>query len=277
VSSEPSGRRIFLSYRRDDTRHIAGRVFDRLASRFGAANIFIDVDSIEPGFDFREAIESAVAACDVLIALMGRMWLASTDEHGRRRIDDPDDLVAIEINAALERQIRVIPVLVDGVTMPRRGDLPDILSPLSGRNAVRLDHETFSTDITSLIVALERAIGRTDPSSNEQAETARGRRVVNDDVSFAYPAETRLWLSDHSNCRLEVRSAAIKFIDEEDSKYSYELSAKDLTGATFARPWHHGQDILIKLKSGRKYEIGLSNEDLRQRVLAAIQRMLASQ
>jgi hypothetical protein len=107
--------------------------------------------------------------------------------------------------------------------------------------------------------------------------TARVRRVVNDEVLFAYPAETRLWLSDHSNCRLEVRSAAIKFIDEEDSKYSYELSAKDLTGATFARPWHHGQDILIKLKSGRKYEIGLSNEDLRQRVLAAIQRMLASQ
>jgi hypothetical protein len=154
---ETPSRRIFVSYRREDTRHIAGRLFDRLAERFGETNVFMDVDSIEPGVDFGEAIEQAVQKCDVLIALIGRTWASETDERGRRRLDDPDDLVVLEIRSALDRGIRVIPVLVDGAAVPERGDLPEDLASLARRNAIRLDHDTFRGDLGLLLAALARA------------------------------------------------------------------------------------------------------------------------
>ena len=118
---EGSAGRIFISYRRADTPHVAGRLFDRLATRFGAGHVFMDVDSIEPGLDFAETIEAAVGACDVLLVLIGPNWVEAVDEQGRRRLEDPDDFVALEITAALRRRIRVIPVLVDGAPSPRRG------------------------------------------------------------------------------------------------------------------------------------------------------------
>jgi DNA-binding beta-propeller fold protein YncE len=170
--SEVSSGRIFLSYRREDTRHIAGRLFDRLVGRFGAGNVFMDVDSIEPGLDFGEAIESAVGGCDVLLALIGGLWLGSADEQGRRRLDDPDDLVVLEVKTALERQVRVIPVLVDGAAAPRRHELPDVLAPLARRNGVRLDHETFSTDLSTLMTALDRALPNAVPSTASNTITA---------------------------------------------------------------------------------------------------------
>src|SRR5690349_10082183 len=103
--------RIFLSYRRDDTRHMAGRLSDRLTDRYGGQSVFMDVDSIEPGLDFGEVIERAIRECTVLIALIGRLWLTTTDDHGQRRIDDVSDTVQMEISAALTRGIRVIPIL----------------------------------------------------------------------------------------------------------------------------------------------------------------------
>ena len=115
---------------------MAGRLFDRLSERFGESNVFMDVDSIEPGIDFSQAIERAVQKCDVLLALIGRAWLSATDEHGRRRLDDPDDLVVLEIKSALERDIRVIPLLIDGAAAPSHDDLPEGLAPLARRNAI---------------------------------------------------------------------------------------------------------------------------------------------
>jgi hypothetical protein len=159
--SDTASGQIFLSYRRDDTQHVAGRLFDRLAERFGHVNVFMDVDSIEPGLDFDETVARAVGGCDVLLALIGTRWLGGTDEHGQRRLDDPDDLVCLEIKAALDRDIRVIPVLIDGAAAPRRDDLPKILAPLARRNAIRLDHETFRTDIGRLIDVLDRAVQAT--------------------------------------------------------------------------------------------------------------------
>ena len=84
---------VFISYRRQETSHLAGRLYDRLAERFGEDRVFMDVDSIEPGLDFSDAIQQAVGSSDVLLALIGRNWLTATDEAGRRRLDDPDDLV----------------------------------------------------------------------------------------------------------------------------------------------------------------------------------------
>ena len=84
----------------------------------------MDVDSIPPGVDFAEAIQRAVSGCDDLLALIGRQWTTLADEQGHRRLDDPDDFVVLEVQAALDRNIPVIPVLVDGAVMPQRRELP---------------------------------------------------------------------------------------------------------------------------------------------------------
>jgi hypothetical protein len=101
--------KIFINYRREDSISTAGRLYDRLAQTFGRNNLFMDVDHIPAGVDFVEYLNSQVAACDVFLAVIGPNWLDAQDDDGRRRFDNPDDFVTIEIAAALERKIRVIP------------------------------------------------------------------------------------------------------------------------------------------------------------------------
>src|SRR6516165_7660967 len=110
---------IFISYRREENRWSARSLYDLLSTSFDRKQIFMDVDAILMGEDFVRAIETAVANCDVLIAVIGERWLTCTDEQGNRRLDDREDFVRIEIATALKRGIRVIPVLVDGASMPR--------------------------------------------------------------------------------------------------------------------------------------------------------------
>ncbi len=158
--------------------HIAGRLADRLTERLGSTQVFMDVDTVEPGADFATAIAREIASCDVLIALIGPTWSSITDRRGRRRLDDPDDFVVLEIRAALERGIRVIPVLVDSAVMPDRDDLPDGLQGLARRNAVRLDHETFRSDVATLLDAVEQALSGIVARSATHADggaVARGR------------------------------------------------------------------------------------------------------
>src|SRR5580693_2788527 len=109
---------IFISYRREEAAYAAGRLFDRLLRRFPKSQIFMDVDRLEAGEDFVEAIDASVASCDVLIAVIGRRWLDASDQGGKRRLDNPEDFVRLEISAALRRRVRVIPVLLDGALMP---------------------------------------------------------------------------------------------------------------------------------------------------------------
>src|SRR4051794_32817634 len=108
------GRGIFVSYRRQESSHLAGRLYDRLAGSFGESQVFIDVDAIEPGEDFAEKIFRSVAGCQVLLVVIGPSWLTSADGRGHRRLDDPDDIVRLEIEAALARGVRVIPILMEG-------------------------------------------------------------------------------------------------------------------------------------------------------------------
>jgi hypothetical protein len=149
---------VFLSYRRQESSHLAGRLSDRLADRFGEDQVFMDVDTIEPGVDFAEEISRAVATCKVLLAIIGPNWLAVTDERGRRRLDDPDDIVRLEIEAALSRDVRVIPILVEGAVMPGRQDLPESLAGLARRNALVIRHESFRSDAGRLVTAIERVL-----------------------------------------------------------------------------------------------------------------------
>ncbi len=118
----------------------------------------MDVDTIEAGLDFVEVLQNAVQSCDVLVALIGRSWLNIKDETGKRRLDNPEDFVRIEIAAALDRDIRVIPVLVDGAPMPRSTELPENLKPLARRNALQVNHHSFNADARRLISQLELAL-----------------------------------------------------------------------------------------------------------------------
>jgi hypothetical protein len=150
--------RIFISYRRDDTDFPAGWLYERLAGHFGADQVFKDVDSIDPGEDFTEAIAGAVGSCDVLLALIGDRWLTIADEHGRRRLDDPNDLIRLEIEAALTRDIRVIPILVGHAEMPSPEQLPDSMAALSRRHALELSPSRFSADLRKLLRVLDATL-----------------------------------------------------------------------------------------------------------------------
>jgi TIR domain len=147
---------VFICYRREDSAGFAGRIYDRLKASLGRDSVFIDVDNIPAGRDFVEVLSEHVGRCDALIAVIGRKWLASADNDSRRRLDDPTDFVRIEIEAALARNVPVIPVLVDGAAMPRADDLPDVLKKLARRQGIEISHNRFDSDAERLTDALAR-------------------------------------------------------------------------------------------------------------------------
>jgi len=150
---------IFINYRREDSAGTAGRLHDRLAQVFGRKDIFMDVDQIPPGIDFVAHLNSQVAACKAFLVVIGPHWLNVKNEAGERRLHQPDDFVAIEIAAALARDIRVIPVLVDGAIIPKASELPDSLKPLVRRQAIDLRQAHFGRDSEALIERLREALG----------------------------------------------------------------------------------------------------------------------
>src|SRR5215469_6020722 len=147
---------IFISYRRKESRWSARSLRDRLCRDFGPKQVFMDIDAIALGEDFFEVIETTVAKCDVLIAVIGNDWLTCKDEHGNRRLDNPEDFVRMEIGAALKRKIRVIPVLVDGALMSQPTDLPEDLKPLVRRNALLIADTSFEGDCQRLAAAIRQ-------------------------------------------------------------------------------------------------------------------------
>lgn len=157
---------IFICYRREDSAPYAGRLYDRLINHFGEERVFMDIDTIQPGEDFVEILESKVSACDVLIALIGRQWLTSQDVDACRRLDNPEDFVRLEILAAINRKIRIVPALVGGASMPRVHELPEALIALARRQAVEISDVRFHRDVNLLIESLEKKVeGRADRPS----------------------------------------------------------------------------------------------------------------
>ena len=148
--------RIFISYRREDTGGWAGRVADCLIAIFGKNNIFFDVDTINPGSNFVQALNDRAANCDVLLAVIGKNWLRAEDAKGRRRLSNPEDFVRVEIAAALKRKIRIIPILVSGTRMPQSNELPADLADLAEREAVEIADNGFHSTMERLIPILIR-------------------------------------------------------------------------------------------------------------------------
>ncbi|MFZ0704517.1 MAG: toll/interleukin-1 receptor domain-containing protein [Candidatus Korobacteraceae bacterium] len=149
---------VFISYRRDDSAAYAGRLFDILSAAFGADNTFMDVDDIKGGDDFTTVIERKLGVSDALTAVIGPRWLSDADASGARRLDNPNDFVRIEIAKALQRGIRVIPVLVGGATLPHPSDLPDNLKALCERQAVEIRDTRFHEDAKDLVDVLHRTL-----------------------------------------------------------------------------------------------------------------------
>ena len=173
-----SSRAIFLSYRREDAAPYARLLQFQLRERIPDAHVFMDLDSIEPGLDFAEVIREAIDSCRVLVALIGRQWATLTDEEGRRRLDNPDDYVRFEVQLALERGVRVIPVLVDGARPLRLPQLPSGLRKLARLNALELSYGRYEYDADRLLTLLQRVLAaksgtttgrRSAPAANVEA------------------------------------------------------------------------------------------------------------
>ncbi len=173
---------IFLSYRREGNAIHAGRLHDFLVRGvaddpgFADDQIFMDIDTIAPGDDFREVIAEAVAKCDVLLAVIGREWTTVKDERGRRRLINAADFVRLEVEAALKREIPVVPVLVDDATMPKKSELPKSIADLAFRNAVVLSDSRWRDDVGRLLTSLKKrekakaaAVTKSEPGSRKRA------------------------------------------------------------------------------------------------------------
>lgn len=183
--------RIFLSYRRQDSAGVSGRIYDRLRAHFGVKCVFMDVDSIPYGLDFRTHVNVALDQCGVLLAVIGRNWAGEVQTGARRRIDDPRDFVRIEIEAALERNLPVIPILIDRTKIPNESDLPPSLAQLSYRHAIEVDQGLdFHHHVDRLIKGIERLLTQPHqdisapegPSEKSAVTTSESRdRVQNHD------------------------------------------------------------------------------------------------
>ena len=169
---------IFISYRRDDSAAEARRLFDRLAARFGAERIFLDAVTLQPGQDFAEAIHEKVAFCDALVVVIGPRWLDSRTTDGRRRLDEPDDWVRLEIASALREDIAVIPALVNGAALPSASQLPAPIAPLTNYQIVELRAGQLDRDLERLEQALDPLMPRATRGISWLALLTRRHRAL---------------------------------------------------------------------------------------------------
>jgi hypothetical protein len=184
----PVAQKLFICYRRDDSAGYAGRLYDRLESEFGSDHLVMDVDSIPLGANFAKVLDDEVAKCDLLLAIIGPGWLEARDEEGKRRLENPQDFVRIEIGTALKRGIPVIPVLLEGTRIPKADQLPDDLKELALRNGLNVRHASFSEDMERLIRGLKREARGIERKAAEEAEA---RRKAEAERKAAEEAEAR--------------------------------------------------------------------------------------
>lgn len=163
--------KIFINYRRMDTEGYVGRLYDHLIPKLKPENIFMDVKDIEPGADFVQILEDAVAQCEVFIAAIGPHWLTLTDDSGERRLDQWNDFVRIEIESAIKHKKMIIPLLFGGANMPSPNDLPETIQGLARRNAIGISHQHFARDVENLVKFIKETVP-SHPSFKRRANSA---------------------------------------------------------------------------------------------------------
>lgn len=178
---------IFINYRRGETAGEAMALFNQLSAALGKDSVFMDVANIDLGRDFREALNERLASCDLMLAIVGRGWVDGKGASGRRRLDEPNDYVRLEIAAALKRNIPVLPVLVQGVHMPSADELPEDLGDFAFRNAFELSHSRWDSDVREMLKRL--GLGEQRPKRHSTAALPSG------DAGQAQAAVAKRWLA----------------------------------------------------------------------------------
>jgi hypothetical protein len=181
--------KIFVSYRREDSPGYAGRLYDRLHQEFGRDSVFIDVDTLQPGDDFVDAINDTLGQCDIVLAVIGPRWLAAEDEEHKPRLEDDLDFVRLEIQTALDRKIRVIPVLVERAKMPRTEELPTQLKGLARRQAIELSDTRWTYDVGRLVENLQAVSTR---NRSAKPESAKASSIFAPPEQLVHPPEENL-------------------------------------------------------------------------------------
>jgi formylglycine-generating enzyme required for sulfatase activity len=198
--------RVFICYRREDSIAYAGRLYDRLSSHFGASEVFMDIDTITPGDDFVEVLQEKVASCDVLLAVIGRHWISAKDEDGQSRLMKAEDFVRLEICAALNKKIRIVPLLVGGARMPRASDLPEELTSLSRRQAFEIPDVGFHQAVSRLLDSIGSAGKSSAPTSTpDEAGQPPPTRKAPTRQKDGGPSRSSFTSPVHSDGQNEVR------------------------------------------------------------------------
>lgn len=167
---------IFLSYRREDASGWAGRLYEHLVRDWGPEHVFMDIDTIAPGEDFRKAIARTMDACDVVMVVIGPNWVNVRDQAGRRRLEQEGDTHRAEVVAALAADVRVIPVLVGGAAMPEPSELPGPIQELAYRNAAIVEDRRFASDVDALQHTLRELVDADNSAERPEADSAPGGR-----------------------------------------------------------------------------------------------------
>jgi TIR domain len=246
--------RIFISYRRQETAWPARQLYDVLVEHFPAEQVFKDVDNIDPGDEFVERITSAVESCDVLLALIGPNWLTITNKKGQRRLDDPKDYVRLEIETALTRKIRVIPILVDDAQMPGEDELPPTVAPLVYRNAVEINPVTFDTKrlistVRRTLAALkvsDTTTGSASPTSTPRPDRSN-QQVAGPEVERLYDQALAAFWTEQWDKAVDLLGQVLhQQPDNADAARKLELARRQqelamryaqASAATDARDW----------------------------------------
>ena len=262
--------RIFICYRRDDSAYPSQSIYDTLVSHFGKESVFFDVDTIPVGLDFHGFLNEAVVQCDVLLAVIGDHWLNMRDEKGQRRIDNPDDFVHIEIEAALSRNIPVIPVLLGRAAVPKPQELPPTLKELSRRQATEVRHgRDFRSHLERLIRDIEQAFSVAKQQSTIASPLAAANFVeteADELADYELSAEARkllvtaaaadgqvLYCRSSSGCNTQAGSQILNEPHNPRSEATWEQAIQDLVACgLLVERGHKGQVFEVTAKG---YEV----------------------
>jgi hypothetical protein len=170
------GRKIFLSYRRDDTSGHVGRLRDRLTQRYGESAVFWDIEGVEPTRRYRDEIERALDECRIVCVVIGKQWVSISQTDGIARLRQHDDVVRWEIARSIQKGLTILPVLVGGGTMPDKSDLPPDIRKLAGVMAHTMSEANWEADFQALVRLINRVF-TTDEQTSEWDIKPRDRTV----------------------------------------------------------------------------------------------------
>jgi hypothetical protein len=178
MRSMKSSPKVFISYRRDDTGGDAGRLNDTLNQLLGPDRTFFDLDQIAPGMDFEVQVKRALSASEVLLALIGPKWETISDSNGKPRLSNKNDLVRIELLSALQsKKVRIVPILLNRDAVPKKGDLPHVLRPITSLNAFAIRRDRWREDVAALLQGLGISLQQTSQATTDGNANRQSRFV----------------------------------------------------------------------------------------------------